>query len=161
MFWPILGLFSKFWGKKNFSQKIRLCHTQLHMSFQHHAKFQKKTNDTIPRKPLDRRMDRRTEGRKYGQILFQRTLRATARGPIKVSLQSVSPSLKCFHLVLQNLFNIFRLQHMRHAIACARLCTRLKHQGCAKKSMPCLIKKTSRCVADRTSKTTFFIFHFL
>ena len=28
--------------------------------------------------------------------------------------------------------------------------------------MPCLIKKASRCVADRMSKTvTFFIFHFL
>ena len=31
-----------------------------------------------------------------------------------------------------------------------------------KKSMPCLIKKPSRCVADHMSKTTtFFIFHFL
>ena len=29
------------------------------------------------------------------------------------------------------------------------------------KSTPCLIKKASRCAADRTSKTTFFIFHFL
>ena len=30
-----------------------------------------------------------------------------------------------------------------------------------KKSTPCLIQKASRCAADRTSKTTFFIFHFL
>ena len=31
-----------------------------------------------------------------------------------------------------------------------------------KKTMPSLIKKASRCAADRTSKTTtFFIFHFL
>ena len=30
-----------------------------------------------------------------------------------------------------------------------------------KKSMPCLIKKASRCAADHTSKTTMlFIFHF-
>ena len=27
--------------------------------------------------------------------------------------------------------------------------------------MPFLIQKASRCAADRTSKTTFFIFHFL
>ena len=31
----------------------------------------------------------------------------------------------------------------------------------AKKSTPCFIKKASRCAADRTSKTTCFIFHFL
>ena len=32
----------------------------------------------------------------------------------------------------------------------------------SKKSTPCLIKKASRCAADRMSKTTtFFIFHFL
>ena len=57
--------------------------------------------------------------------------------------------------------NISRLWHMRCAIACARLCTRLKCYRHAKKSTPCLIKKASRCAADRTSKTTFFIFHFL
>ena len=51
---------------------------------------------------------------------------------------------------------------MRRAIACARLRTRLKHWRRAKKSTPCLIKKASRRVADRTSKTTtFLIFHFL
>ena len=50
---------------------------------------------------------------------------------------------------------------MRRAIARTRLCTRLKRQRRAKKSTPCLIDKGSRCAADRTSKTTFFIFHFL
>ena len=54
-----------------------------------------------------------------------------------------------------------RLRYTRRAIAHARLCTRLNHQRRAKKSTPCLIKKASRCAADRTSKTTFFIFHFL
>ena len=53
-----------------------------------------------------------------------------------------------------------RLRHLRHVIAHARLCTRLKHYRRAKKSMPCLIKKASRCATDRTSKM-FFIFHFL
>ena len=33
--------FPIFFGKK-ICQKIRLCHAQLHMGFQHHAKFQKK-----------------------------------------------------------------------------------------------------------------------
>ena len=56
--------------------------------------------------------------------------------------------------------NKIRLRHMRRAIARARLCTRLKRQRRAKKSTPCLIKKASRCAADRTSKTCF-IFHFL
>ena len=51
---------------------------------------------------------------------------------------------------------------MRRAIACTCLSTHLKHERCAKKSTPSLIKKAWRCVADRTSKTlTFFIFHFL
>ena len=51
---------------------------------------------------------------------------------------------------------------MKRAIARARLHTRLKHWRRAKKSTPCLIKKASRCVTDRTSKTTtFLIFHFL
>ena len=46
---------------------------------------------------------------------------------------------------------------MRHAIARARLRTHLKHWRRAKKSTPCLIKKASRRVADRTSKTTTFL----
>ena len=29
-FWPILGPFFQFWAKTNFSQKIQLCHAQLH-----------------------------------------------------------------------------------------------------------------------------------
>ena len=81
--------------------------------------------------------------------------------------------LPCFLVFLQlksslilfrseNYLILIRLQHMRPAIARARLCTRLKHWRRAKKSTPCLIKKASRCAADRTSKTTkFLIFHFL
>ena len=41
---------------------------------------------------------------------------------------------------------------MRNAIAHAHLCMRIKR---AKKSIPCLIKKASRCAADSTSKTRF------
>ena len=56
----------------------------------------------------------------------------------------------------------FRLQHMRCVITCACLCTCLKHWRRTKKSMPCLIKKASRCAADHTPKTAkFFIFSFL
>ena len=39
---------------------------------------------------------------------------------------------------------------MRGAITRACLCTRLKDWRRAKKSAPCLIKKASRCAADRT-----------
>ena len=56
---------------------------------------------------------------------------------------------------------VHRVQHMRRAIARARLYTRLKQRH-AKKSTPCLIQKASRCAADRTPRTiTLFIFHFL
>ena len=41
-----------------------------------------------------------------------------------------------------------------------RLHTRLKHWRRAKKSTPCLIKKASRCVADRTSKQRSLSFIF-
>ena len=53
-----------------------------------------------------------------------------------------------------------KLRHVRCAIAHAHLCTRFKLETC-KKSMTCLIKKASRCVADCMFKTTFFISHFL
>ena len=52
----------------------------------------------------------------------------------------------------ENYSILIRLQHMRPAIARARLCRRLKHGRRAKKSTPCLIKKASRCAADRPSK---------
>ena len=56
---------------------------------------------------------------------------------------------------------IIRLRHMRHAIARTCLCACLKYWRQAKKSTPCLIKKASRCAADRTSRTTtFFAFTF-
>ena len=57
-------------------------------------------------------------------------------------------------------FLLIRLQHMRHAMACTCLCTCLKHQRCAQKSMPCLIKKNFM-VCSRSKTTTFCIFHFL
>ena len=56
---------------------------------------------------------------------------------------------------------------MRHAIANASLKRMPLHmpetsETCKNKSMPCLIQKVLRYVADHTSKTSvFFIFHFL
>ena len=62
---------------------------------------------------------------------------------------------------LQHMRTIIRLRHMRCAIACTCLFACLKYWRQAKKSTPCLIKKASRCVAGRTSKTTtFFAFTF-
>ena len=59
--WPIFGPCFRFPGHKNFFWKIKICHAQLHMVFQHHAIIQKKNNNTIPRK----RPDRRKDGRKH------------------------------------------------------------------------------------------------
>ena len=62
---------------------------------------------------------------------------------------------------LQHMRTIIRLRHMRCAIACTCLFACLKYWRQAKKSTPCLIKKASRYVAGRTSKTTtFFAFTF-
>ena len=63
MFLAPFGPFSQFWGKKNFfSENPALSHTT---SYELQATYQilEKTYDTIPRKYLDRRMDRRMEGR--------------------------------------------------------------------------------------------------
>ena len=61
-----LGHFWSFLPIGNFFQKIRLCHIKLYLGSWRHAKFQKKTNQPIPRKPTDRRKD--------GHTLFYRTL---------------------------------------------------------------------------------------
>ena len=79
-FWSILDPFFPILGQKKLSQKIRLCHAQLHMSFQHHAKFQKKLRIQFQENAWT---EGRTEGQKNGQTLFYRTLPATAGGPIK------------------------------------------------------------------------------
>ena len=63
MFLAPFGPFSQFWGKKIFfSENPTLSRTT---SYALQATYQilEKSYDTIPRKYLDRRMDRRTEGR--------------------------------------------------------------------------------------------------
>ena len=63
-----LAHFPHLWGKKNFFQKIWLCHSQLHMGFQHHAKIQSKLmtqfkeNDRTDTQK-DGQKDKRIEGR--------------------------------------------------------------------------------------------------
>ena len=47
-------------------------------------------NDTIPRKWLERKMDRRMEGRKDGQTLFYRTLLAAAGCPKRYDIENFS-----------------------------------------------------------------------
>ena len=63
-FWPVLGPFSQFFGQKKFSWKIQLCHAQLHMGFQHHAKIQEKLMIQFKE---NAQTDRRMEGRKDGR----------------------------------------------------------------------------------------------
>ena len=57
-FWPILGPFSQFWGKKKvFSENTALPCTSPY-EFLAPCRISGKTYDTIPRKCLDRRTDR-------------------------------------------------------------------------------------------------------
>ena len=72
-FWPILGPFSQFWGKKNFPRKSgSVTHNFIWVSSTM-PNF-RKTNDTIPRKCLDRRTGRTMEGWKDKQtMLYRRT----------------------------------------------------------------------------------------
>ena len=82
---PVLAHFGPFFPilrqKRNLPRKFS-CHAQLH-EFLAPCQFKKKTNDAIPRKHLDRRTERRKEGRKEEQTLFYGTLLATTEGPIK------------------------------------------------------------------------------
>ena len=73
-----LGHFWPFLPHKDFFEKNRLCHTQLYMDPQHEGKFQKKTNETIPRKRTDRRKD--------GQPLLYKTLLNKAGGSSRKKL---------------------------------------------------------------------------
>ena len=56
--------FDSFLGQKKISWKIRLCHAQLHMGFQHHAKIKKKLMIQFKENTqTDGRKDRGMEGR--------------------------------------------------------------------------------------------------
>ena len=57
--WPILALFPNFGAKKNFSQKA-LSGTTSYV-FLAPCQISEKTNDTIPRKCLDRKAEERTD----------------------------------------------------------------------------------------------------
>ena len=61
-FWSILGPFSQFLGQKKVSWKIRLCHAQLHMGFQQHARIQKKLVIQLKRKHPDGRAEGQAKG---------------------------------------------------------------------------------------------------
>ena len=75
-FWSIFPNF----GAKFFFWKIWLSHTTSH-GFQAPCQNLEKTNNTVPTKHLDRRMDSGTKRQKDRQTLFHRILPATARGP--------------------------------------------------------------------------------
>ena len=85
-FWSIFG------AKKIFLENQTLSCTTSY-GFLATCQNLEKVNDTIQRKHPDRWMEgqteRRTDGRKDGQILFSRTLPTTAGGPI--STAAVNP----------------------------------------------------------------------
>ena len=64
-FLPFLVIFAR----EDFFQKIWLCHTQLYMAPQHHAKFKKKL---MSQSQENLWTDKRTDGRTDGQTLFHR-----------------------------------------------------------------------------------------
>ena len=75
-FWSTFGPFSQFLSKINFSGKSGSVTYNFIWISSIMPKL-KKTNDTIPRKHLDRR----TDGKMDGQTLFYSTLPAAIRGP--------------------------------------------------------------------------------
>ena len=75
-FWPILPTFEAIFFPKN----LTLSHTTSYR-FLEPCQNLEKTNDTIPKKHLDKQKGGRTEGWKEGQTLFCRTLMATTGGP--------------------------------------------------------------------------------
>ena len=74
---------NKVWGKKNFPENLALSCTTTY-GFLVSCQNSERTNNAIPRKRLDRRMDRKIEGQKNGQTLFYMTLLATNWGVQKV-----------------------------------------------------------------------------
>ena len=79
-FWTIFGPSFQILGQNFFFWKIWLSHTTSH-GFQAPCQNLEKTNNTVPTKHLDRRMDSGTKRQKDRQTLFHRILPATARGP--------------------------------------------------------------------------------
>ena len=71
-----MGPFSQFWDKNDFPENPALSRTTPN-EFLAPCHISEKTNDTIPRK----RLDRTTDGRKDEQTLFYRMLPATAGDP--------------------------------------------------------------------------------
>ena len=74
-------VFGPFLAQKKFFSKIRLCHAQLHLGFQHHTKIQKKLKIQFQE---NARTDRRTEGWKDGRK-ERRTDRPNFIGPYRLT----------------------------------------------------------------------------
>ena len=79
----------------------------------------------------------------------------------------MADKIRLYHQVLKKVIVMMKTQASVYEV-CDRMRTPLRTplrtpetlETC-KKSAPCLIKKASRCATNRTSKATFFIFHFL
>ena len=75
----------------------------------------------------------------------------------------MADKIRLYHQVLKKVIVMMKTQASVYE-ACDRMRKPLRTpetlETC-EKSAPCLIKKASRCATNRTSKATFFIFHFL
>ena len=119
-FWPIFGPFSQIWGQKFFSRKSgSVTHNFIWVS-NTIPKF-RKTNDAIPRKPLDRRTDGSTDGRTDGRMdgrtdgrMDGRTDRPYFIGPFRLLL-GVQNQLLLMLCLVESLV-IFQTTHHQNLI---------------------------------------------
>ena len=88
-----LDHFQSFLPKENFSKKNVLSHTSTYGPLIPYKVSEKANDEAIPRKLLDRRQDKQMNG----QMLIQRTLPATFRGPKPCSFSNK----RCLYFIHQ------------------------------------------------------------
>ena len=120
-FWLIFGQFSQILQQKFFFQKIQLCHTQLHLGFQYHAKIQKKINIQFQE---DAWSEGQTEGWKNG-----RTNRLYFIGPFQL-LPEVQ--ISCVKFKELNTSHLFTFRTMKTTV---QLLLQLENTAAAKKAL--------------------------
>ena len=103
--WPISGPFFQILGQNFFSSENQAMSRITSYGLLASCQNAEKTNNTIPRKCLDRRTDGKTEGQNDGQTLFHSNPPATAGGPIFQNKIKISPTV-----LLQVLQSIYKLQ---------------------------------------------------
>ena len=100
-FWPILGPFSQFWGKKIFPENPALSRTTSY-EFLATCQISEKTNDTIPRKRLDRRTEGRTDPILQDPSGYHRGLNKYSQYSLSVPSKIVTRTALSYHIAVIN-----------------------------------------------------------